>query len=159
MGSQSLGIINTFRKQTNSAVKQVLLDDMLFKFLPLQTLNCGEIQEEGATPYQVARMKAVLRFPIKEQPHLQGSLHQLGFPIANSSDQQEDLNANINLAFLSNQDKPCLFFWQNKFYSLRSLQKFLADHTYHTILLNGCLNYNDKVILYIKKDYQGEHDE
>lgn len=30
---------NSFRMQTNSAVKQVMIDDMLYKFLPLQCIS------------------------------------------------------------------------------------------------------------------------
>lgn len=36
-----LGHFNTFKMKTESAVKTVMIDDLLYKFIPLQTISCG----------------------------------------------------------------------------------------------------------------------
>ena len=50
---QKLEHSNCYKLQTHSAVKPVLIDDLLYKYLPLQPI--GELQ------YQVARVKAVIK--------------------------------------------------------------------------------------------------
>lgn len=72
---KSLEHINSFKTQTNTAVKQVLIDDMLYRYLPLQKITAGSsskpalISQVGndrnskgdASTYQVARVKAAIK--------------------------------------------------------------------------------------------------
>ena len=64
-------MLNSFKMQTQSAVKQVTIDDMLYKFLPLQSIQCGGQNSKSAC-YQVARIKAVVKTHISgsDQPIL-----------------------------------------------------------------------------------------
>ena len=112
--------INSFKMKTESAMKQVLLDEAFFKYLPLQKLNHG---------YQVARIKAVVRVGNDPLDHV----HLPGDGIQ---------------SFFEHDSEPSLFFRDRHDYSLRDLQAFLQQHSFQTILLNGQLNYQDKLHIY-----------
>lgn len=65
--------------------------------------------------------------------------------------QLPDLQAGIHDAFFNNDEKPSLLFRQGNDYSLRDLQQFLNAHNFPTVLLDGCLNYDDKMYVYFEK--------
>ena len=62
-----------------------------------------------------------------------------------------DMHASIHDAFFNNDEKPSLLFRQGNDYSLRDLQQFLNAHNFPTVLLDGCLNYEDKLYVYFDK--------
>jgi len=72
---KSLGYINSFKMQTQTAVKQVLIDDLLYRYLPLQKITAGSSSKSAlisqigndrnsksdTSTYQVTRVKAVIK--------------------------------------------------------------------------------------------------
>jgi len=71
---KSLEHANSFKMQTQTAVKQVLIDDLLYRYLPLQKITAGsssklaqtelisnERNKSDTSTYQVARVKAVIK--------------------------------------------------------------------------------------------------
>ena len=62
-----------------------------------------------------------------------------------------DMRASIHDAFFNNDEKPSLLFRQGNDYSLRDLQHFLNAHNFPTVLLDGCLNYDEKLYVYFDK--------
>jgi len=134
--------LNSFKMQTFSSVKTVQIDDLLYKFMPLQQISGQSHGKFSSSTYQMARVNAVLRQT--EQASV------LTF-------HEGDDEVKIRKAFMDNDDKACLFFWHNQMFSLRELQRFLASYSIQTILFNGCLNFSDKVYFWIGKDKQNKN--
>ena len=206
--SRSLEHINSFKIQTHTAVKQVLIDDLFYRYLPLQKITAGSSSKSALmskvnndrslrsdiSTYQVARVKAVIKvapnahrepgMPTKStasvdqitlptrhldldgrlakrtapdpsgladvvaEGHAHGHQDQIESP---PSALVTDMYARLQDAFFNNDEKPSLFFRQGNDYSLRDLQQFLNAHNFPTVLLDGCLNYEDKLYVYFDK--------
>ena len=79
--SKCLEHINSFKMRTHTAVKQVLIDDLLYRYLPLQKITAGSsskpalVSQVGndrnsksdTSTYQVARVKAAIKVTPNDQ--------------------------------------------------------------------------------------------
>ena len=92
-----------------------MLDDLLYKYLPLQKITAGA---SSGQLYQVARIKAA----IKIQKSLDNrALDQLTFLQNTENFTGVSMQKSIQQSFLNNDSKPSLLFRENNDYSLRDL--------------------------------------
>jgi hypothetical protein len=62
----------------------------------------------------------------------------------------DELHVQVHDAFFASNSSPYLFFWNTQTFSLLDLQHFLDLHSFQTILLNGTLNFDNRIFFSVK---------
>ncbi|CDW72718.1 cleavage and polyadenylation specificity factor subunit 2-like [Stylonychia lemnae] len=120
---------NVIQFQTNAAVKQVFIDDKLYKSLPIQRVH---------QRYEISRIKAAVELTVQDPNSATNSTFDTlkEIPLITENDKARDQFAKKNL------------FFRSKDYKLSHLQHYLETQNIPTVIVDKCLNYQDKVYIY-----------